>query len=95
MKDRLKPIYFYRQKSGFLSILGLLITLVIISVLVYYLLNTYFKTAGIPVQQKSGPGSSAGINTSSYQSIISSSRNAVDNINKRSQSQLDELMGIK
>lgn len=88
--NKLKKILANRE--GFLSLLGVLIALVIISMFVSYLLNTYFKVSGVPADKQNILNPSAGINTSNYQSLIDSAHSSVDAINKRQQSQYDEIM---
>lgn len=70
------------NKKGFASLIGMLLTLVIISFLIYILLNTYLK----PTIVDHG--------TSNYKSIADSVRNRVEELNKKSLEQTNQLENL-
>jgi len=80
--------------SGFASLIGLLITLALMCLLVYIAFNTYFKT---PVTDKETKKSLSqqGIDSSSYKTILDSSRNKVKDIQKQLKEQTEELEGLR
>lgn len=87
MKIRIR----FNQERGFLSLLGIVASLIIVCILLYLLLNTYFKKT-VP-DKRIGIGVTApNIDTSSYKSIVDSTKNTVENINKQREAQLDEFM---
>jgi hypothetical protein len=78
-------------ERGYLSLIGLLISIAIACFLFYFLLNTYFKSIATDgTIYNSTVNSSA--NTAGYQSIVKTTRSAIDNINKQHQAQIDELI---
>jgi len=90
-------IKYLSQERGFLSLLGMVLTLSIICFLAYLLLNTYFKmplagqkavNAGIYPDI----GLSTGSGVSGYRSIVNNTRGTLDSINKQHEKQIDDLM---
>lgn len=75
--------------AGFIGLLGLLLTLVIISIMAYLALNSYLKPP-LPQKniEKSLPLSEQGIDTASYQSVVDTTKKKLDDIQKQ---QLDNL----
>jgi type IV secretory pathway TrbF-like protein len=79
-----------KNNQGFVSLIGMLLTLIIICFLVYTMLNIYFKP-GV-VEKTAGKNMQAsGIDTSSYKSIVDSTKDKVKEINQRSQERVDQL----
>jgi type IV secretory pathway TrbF-like protein len=80
-----------KNNQGFIGLLGMVLTLAIILVIVYISFKTYFKPnlTGI-----SNP-SETGINTTSYQSILESSKKKVEDINKQTLERQKQLEGLK
>ncbi len=71
-----------KTQSGFLSLLGLLLTLAIIFILIIISFNVYFKFSA-PSESFSKITSEQGLDTSNYKSILDSSRKKVEDINKQ------------
>ena len=69
-------------KKGFFSLLGLLLTVLIIGVLCYFLLNVYLKRPLFNAETKKSL-SEQGIDSSSYQSTLDSTRKEIRNINRK------------
>ena len=69
-------------KGVFLSILGLILSLAIILIFSYMILNSYFKS---PVLNKEAEKSLSeqGIDTSSHKAILDSTKERVQDINKQ------------
>jgi hypothetical protein len=78
--------YLYREK-GFVSLIGMLVALGLICWLAYYLLNSYFKPS--KVLPEAGP--EGGKVSASYNNIVSDARDKVNQINKKSQGQSQQL----
>ena len=81
------------NRSGFASLIGLILTLAIILILAYVAFKVYFE---MPVRDEEIKGalSEQGIDTSSYQSITESTREKVKDVNKQllqRQKQLEDL----
>ncbi len=72
-------IYYFGYKRGFFTLIGLLLAAVIIFVLVYYAFQTYFNE---PSFDESSQQSiiEQGIDVSSYQSVLGSTREKVKDI---------------
>ena len=80
-----------RNEKGFLSLIGLLVALAIISFLCYNFLTVYFKK---PVfdQQTQESLKQQGMDVSNYQTVLDSARKTVEKVNKQQadyQEQLD------
>ncbi|MEW6169985.1 MAG: hypothetical protein AB1472_00245 [Candidatus Omnitrophota bacterium] len=80
-------------ESGFLSLLGLLLTLAIIFILVIISFNIYFKFSA-PSESLNKISSEADPNTPNYKSILDSSRKKVEDINKQMLERSKELENI-
>ena len=71
-----------RDKRGFVSFVGLLLTLAIIAILFYLVYNCYFKI--IPGGKKLEKNlSEEGIDTRNLQTILDSTKQKVEDINKQ------------
>ena len=70
------------NKKGFVSLIGMLLTLGIIIFLVYILLNTYLKPTIMDSE------------TSSYKSIADGVRDRVEEINKKTLEQTKQLQNL-
>ena len=86
-------VKYLGDKKGFFSLIGMLIALALICFFVYYMMNTYFKT------QTFLPGSvnvtsASGNTAANYQSIISNTRDKVEELNKKSLDQLKQAEEI-
>ena len=71
---------YFRNKRGFLTLLGLIFTLAIILFLCYFMFNVYFKRSSIST------------NTSNPQTIIDTTRGKIREIEKE---HLNELGNIQ
>lgn len=73
--------FYLKQKNGFFTLLGIVLTMAIILVLFYYLFNTYFKQ---PVVDKESQKSfnEYNIDTANYKTIMDSTRDRVKGIEK-------------
>lgn len=74
---------YFGNEKGFFTLIGMLVALVLICFLVYYMMNTYFKTA-VSVPAQSGLSSGLESSGANYQSIVTNTRNKVEDINKKS-----------
>jgi len=86
-------VKYLGDKKGFFSLIGMLIALALICFFVYYMMNTYFKTQTFlpdSVDVTSGSGNTA----ANYQSIISNTRDKVEELNKKSLDQLKQAEEI-
>lgn len=88
MKRQYNQVRKYR--GGFLSLLGMLISLIIVGLLVYFAFNAYFKVPVLDKQTEESV-SKAGVDTSSPVTIINSTRKTVDDINKKMLKQSQDL----
>jgi hypothetical protein len=80
---------YFGNEKGFFSLIGMLVALALVCFSVYYMMNTYFKTTvSVPAQSglSSGPESSE----ANYQSIVTNTRNKVEDINKKSMDTLKQ-----
>jgi hypothetical protein len=78
------------NEKGFLSLIGMLVTLALICFFVYYMMNNYFKaTVSVPAQSGLSSGSENGV--ANYQSIVTNTRDKVETINKKSLDQLKQV----
>ncbi len=71
-----------RSEKGFLSLVGILLTLVIISILVYISLTTYFKKP-VTDQKTERSLSEQGIDASSQKAVLDSVRTSLEESNKK------------
>ncbi len=83
--------YFLKNEKGFLSLLGLLFTLAIILFVCYIMINTYLRK---PISDKSTEKviSEQNIDTSSYQSIVDTTRKRVQDIEKQAEERQNQLL---
>lgn len=77
------------NKKGFFSLIGMLIALALICFFVYYMMNTYFKTQ-TSLPDSVGVSSGSGNAVANYQSIVTNTKNKVEEINKKSLDQLKQ-----
>ncbi len=82
MPSRGKMKLINSRNYGFASLLGLVITLMIICVLVYFIFNVYFKMPGVDEETKEA-FSQHGIDSSSYKTILDSTQGKVQDLNKQ------------
>lgn len=86
------------EKRGFVLLLEIVVSLIIVYLLYYFLMNTYFKQRTFEVKQISPDIKTDNsivlprIDTSSRQAIENSVRGTIDEINEKRQKQLDEFM---
>lgn len=82
------------KKKGFLSLLGLILTVGIIIFLCYLSINTYLKK---PVVDKKSRDALAkqGIDTSSQQAVLESTKRRIADINKKANRRADEIINYK
>jgi hypothetical protein len=85
--------HYFKDKRGYLTLLGLIITLAFICFLFYTLINTYFKKLPIDksLQGQGGILSSQGIDATNYQSVTKSTRKKIEGINKQHREELENL----
>ena len=81
---------YLRDQKGFLSLISMLVTLAIICFCVYYMMKNYFSPQIAGMAGVSSPGLSGNV-MGSAQSIVSSTREKVDEINRKSQEQMNQL----
>ena len=90
-------IILCRNEKGFLSLIGMVLTLAIVCYFFYILINGYFK-GSIPalrtanVGMGSGGEVSTGIDTSGYRSIVNSTRNTLNSVEEQHQGQINEWL---
>jgi hypothetical protein len=77
------------NEKGFFSLIGMLVALALICFFVYYMMNNYFK-AQVSVPESVGVNSGSGNSPANYQSIITNTRNKVEDINKQSMDSLKQ-----
>ncbi len=82
------------KKNGFLSLLGLILTVGIIIFLCYLAVNTYFHK---PVVDKESRDALAeqGIDASSRQAVLESTKRKIADINKEANHRADEIITYK
>jgi len=82
------------KKNGFLSLLGLILTVGIIIFLFYLSINTYLNK---PVVDKESQKALAeqGIDTSSRQAVLESTKRKIADINKEANRRADEIINYK
>lgn len=99
MRDRTDKVKnSFNGERGFVLLLEIVVSLIIIYFLYYFLVNTYFKRTTSDIRQIA-PDIKTGdavvlprIDTSSRQAIEDSVRGTIDEINEKRQKQLDEFM---
>ena len=82
-------IRYQFNEKGFASLIGMLVALALICFFVYYMMNTYFK-AQVSLPESAGINPGPGNSVVNYQSIISNTRNKVEEINKKSMDSLKQ-----
>jgi hypothetical protein len=82
-------IKFKSDEKGFASLIGMVVALALICFFVYYMMNTYFK-AQVSLPESVGINSSSGNSVTNYQSIVTNTRNKVEEINKKSMDALKQ-----
>ena len=88
----MKQLRLFRK--AFVSLIGLILSLIIIAVLVCVLLNTYSRKS--PVDKKTEESlSQEGINASSYKTIVDSSREKIKDANQKILERAKELEDLK
>ena len=80
-------IKYLSREKGFASLIGMLVVLGLVCLLTYYLINSYYRPAQT-LQVEEPQGSKASV---SYSTIVSHSRDKVEQINKKSQNQFKQL----
>ena len=80
--------------AGFLTLLGLVLTLVIIYIIGYITFKLYFKRS-LPEENMGKTSSEQGTATSSYQSVLDSAEKQINDINKQQLNRLKQLEGSK
>ena len=82
----------HKKEEGFVSMLGLLLSIAIIFFLAYKMYTNYFTKPLLDTQtQKAVSGQ--GINTSNPQTIVQSTRDSIKGIEKKMQDQQKEYLG--
>ena len=89
-------IKYLGQEKGFISLLGLLLSLAITCFLFYILFNVYFR---VPATREN-PGNdtfsqAASIPVSDYKSIVNTTKSKLQDINKKEQERLNSFMQEK
>ncbi|MGD0336698.1 MAG: shikimate kinase [Candidatus Omnitrophota bacterium] len=83
------------RNSGFIALLGLLLTAAIICIMAYIALNYYFKRPALPENiDNSLSMSGQGINTSTYKSVIDTTKKKVQEIEKQEREHAQQLEGL-
>lgn len=86
----MKPSWVIGNKSGFFALLGIILTLAIVSIIISILSKVYFKKSLL--EEEAGKHlSQQGTNTSNYQSILDTARNKVKDINDQYLNRLNQL----
>ena len=80
--------------AGFLTLLGLVLTLVIIYIIGYITFKLYFKRL-LPEENMGKTSSEQGTDTSSYQSVLDSAEKQINDINKQQLNRLKQLEDSK
>ena len=83
-----------RCRGGFVFLLGLILTLAIILILSYLVFKVYFRMPESEEEIKQSL-SGSGIDSSSYKSIVDSSRKKVKEINKQYLDRRKQLEDLK
>ncbi|MFH0791166.1 MAG: hypothetical protein V2A64_05995 [Candidatus Omnitrophota bacterium] len=99
MRDRTEKVKnSFNGKRGFVLLLEIVVSLIIICFIWYFLVNTYFKKTTVDIKQIAPDIKTDDsvvlprIDTSSRQAIENSVRGTIDEINEKRQKQLDEFM---
>ena len=80
------------RNSGFVALLGLLLSAAIVCIMAYIALNYYFKKPALPENiDNSLSVSSQGINTSTYKSVIDTTKKKVQEIEKQEREHAQQL----
>ena len=71
------------NNDGFLSFLGLLLTLMIIGFLSYTAFRNYYSSVSQPDKEMENSLKEQSINTTSYQSVLDSTRKRINDLNQQ------------
>lgn len=80
----------FKGKQGFLTLIGMLFAIAIICFLTYFTWNVYFKNGPLD-KATQGALKEQGINASSYQSVLDSTKSKLKEIQNQSAKQLEEV----
>ena len=88
-------IILCRNEKGFLSLIGMLLTLVITCYLFYILINSYFKSSisasrTANIGMGSGGEVSGGIDTSGYRSIVGSVKSTLNDAGQQEEKRIGD-----
>ncbi len=78
------------NEKGFFSLIGMLVALALICYFVYYMMNTYFK-AEVTLPESAGINSGPVNPGANYQSVITNTRQKIEEVNKKSFDQLKQV----
>lgn len=87
-------IKYLHNEKGFFTLIGMLVALVLLCFFVYYLINVYFSPQVAQQAGVSGPVSSGNNAAASYKSIVSDTRDKIEELNKKSLDQLKQIEGL-
>ncbi len=85
----MKPSLFLKNNSGFLSLIGILLAILIIGILFLFTFKIYFGRNYSEQEKKIFK--EQGIDITNYQSVIDSSKKRVIDFNKEQEERLKEL----
>ena len=80
----------FKNKKGFLTLIAMLLAIATICFLSYFAWNSYFKKSPLDKATQSTLNEQ-GINASSYQSVLDSTKSKLKEIQNQSAKQLEEI----
>jgi hypothetical protein len=83
-------IRYQLNEKGFAGLIGMLVALALICFFVYYMMNNYFK-AQVSLPESAGIIPGSGNSPVNYQSIVTNTRDKMEEINKKSLDQLKQV----
>lgn len=79
------------RNDGFVSLLGVLLTLVIISVLSYMVFKNYYSATPQSDKSIEKPLAEAGINTTSYSTVLDSTKTRINDLSQQQMKAAEQL----
>ncbi len=81
-----------RNEKGFISLIAMLVVLALVCFFAYYGINTYFGSQSMREISGTGSGSTGENNVPvGFKSVVSDTRNKLQEINKKSVEQLNQI----
>jgi hypothetical protein len=85
-----------RSEKGFVSLIGMIVSLLIICGLMYYIVTTYFKSSAVVLSPQSSAGGQGqpAVNSNNYGAAADAARAKVDEINKQIEARDKQMEGL-